>query len=67
MFGRLLLMQSKCARLMISYYQNMKQQYRVDRMLQKVQQELDTNVPVFEGTDLEAGRFNQPQECLPWY
>lgn len=40
--------------LMISYYQNMKQQYRVDRMLQKVQQELDTNVPVFEGTDLEA-------------
>ena len=32
----------------------MKKQYGVDRMLQKVQQELDTNVPVLEGTDVEA-------------
>ena len=31
----------------------MKQQYGVDRMLQKVQQELDTNVPVLEGTDVQ--------------
>ena len=38
---------------MISYYRSMKQQYGVDRMLQKVQQELDTNVPVLEGTDLQ--------------
>jgi len=40
--------------LMISYYRSMKQQYGVDRMLQKVQQELDTNVPVLEGTDVQA-------------
>lgn len=42
--------------LMISYYRSMKQQYGVDRMLQKVQQELDTNVPVLEGTDVQALR-----------
>lgn len=40
---------------MISDYRSMKQHYGVDRMLQKVQQELDTNVPVLEGTDVEAG------------
>ena len=40
-------------RLMISYYRSMKQQYGVDRMLQKVQQELDTNVPVLEGTNIQ--------------
>lgn len=32
----------------------MKQQLGVDRRLQKVQQELDTNVPVLEGTDVKA-------------
>eukprot|EP00435_Cladocopium_sp_Y103_P073921 s369_g45.t1 len=42
--------------LMISYYRSMKQQFGVDRMLQKVQQELDTNVPVLEGTDVQALR-----------
>jgi len=40
--------------LMISYYRSMKQQLGVDRRLQKVQQELDTNVPVLEGTDVKA-------------
>lgn len=42
------------SRLMISYYRSMKQQLGVDRRLQKVQQELDTNVPVLEGTDVKA-------------
>ena len=45
------------SRLMISYYRSMKQQLGVDRRLQKVQQELDTNVPVLEGTDVKAMVF----------
>lgn len=48
---------SRDPRLMISYYRSMKQQLGVDRRLQKVQQELDTNVPVLEGTDVKAMGF----------
>ena len=44
---------------MISDYRSMKQRYGVDRMLQKVQQELDTNVPVLEGTDVEAWKLRR--------
>ena len=40
--------------LMMHDYQAMKEKFGVDSMLRKVQQELDVNVPVLEGTDVEA-------------
>ena len=47
----------KCERmfeLMMHDYQAMKEKFGVDSMLRKVQQELDINVPVLEGTNVEA-------------
>ncbi|OLP96887.1 Malonyl-CoA-acyl carrier protein transacylase, mitochondrial [Symbiodinium microadriaticum] len=47
----------KCERmfeLMMHDYQAMKEKFGVDSMLRKVQQELDINVPLLEGTNVEA-------------
>ncbi|CAJ1420615.1 unnamed protein product [Effrenium voratum] len=59
------LKQQRMFELMISDYEAMKVQFGMDRMLRKVQQELDTNIPVLEGTDVEALSRTFDLNCGP--